>query len=218
MPEKPYTARNWKRGCSGLAAAVLLFAGAAGAYDGDTTVDSGAWLDGYGLGDPYRSPGPDYGALGLVDPGYAFSPYDVYGYTGYGVRDYGGGGYGYSGHGFSDYPYPGYGSVTRRYYSPAYAGAPDATAAADRRYIRRLEERIRKLENANQQSQPAFGERLTSPVSPSFNAVLPAYEAPAAGQPGKSSYPGTGSPQGGYSEYPTFQPSYGGQPTYRFGQ
>ncbi len=204
-----------------MVAGGMLLAGTAGAYDVDNTVDPSAWQDGYGGGDYYRAPG--YGGLGLADPGYAFSAaYDGYGYPGYGLRDYdGGGGYGYSSHGFSGYGSPGYGGygpVTRSYYSPAYAGAPDSAAAADRAYIRQLEERIRKLENANKQSLPAYGEQLSSPALPAFNAAQPVYEAPAAGQFGQPNYPGKASPRGSHSEYPTYQPSYQVPPTYQFRQ
>jgi hypothetical protein len=201
----------------------MLLAGTAGAYDFENTADPSAWQDGYGGGDVYRSADPDYGGLGLLDPGYAFSAaYDGYGYPGYGLRDYGGSGYGYPGHGFSGYGYPGYGSgygpITRSYSSPPYAGAPNSTAAADRAYIRQLEERIRKLENANKQSLPAFGEQLSSPALPAFNAAPPVYEAPAAGQFGQPNYPGKSSPRGSHSEYPTYQPSYQVPPTYQFRQ
>jgi hypothetical protein len=210
-----------------MVATGLLLAGTAGAYDFDDMADPSAWPDGYGGGDYYRAPDPDYGGLRLLDPGYAFSAYDVYGYPGSGVRDYGGtGGYGYPGHGLSGYGYPGYGygygsgygPITRSYSSPSSAGAPNSAAAAERDYIRRLEERIRKLENANKESLPSFGEGSNSPASPSFNAVMPAYEPPAAGQFGQPNYPGTGSTYGSHTEYPTFQPSYGGTPAYRFRQ
>jgi hypothetical protein len=226
MPGKPYTARNWKKVCSGLVVAGLLFAGTAGAYDFNDMEDSSAGQDGYGGGDYYRSPDPgNYGGLGLLDPGYAFSAYDVYGYPGSGVRDYGGaGGYGYPGNGYSGYGYPGYGAgygygpVTRSYSLPPSAGVPNSSAAADRAYIRQLEERIRKLENANKQSLPAYGERLNGSGWPSFNAGQPAYQAPATGQFGQPNYPATGPSRGSHSEYPTFQPSYGGPPTYQFRQ
>jgi hypothetical protein len=212
MSEKPYTARNWKWVFSGMVTAGLLLAGTAFAYDFDGMADSSAWQDGYGGGD-YPANDPDYGGLRLLDPGYAFSVYDVYGYPGSGVRDYGGaGGYGYPGYGSS------YGPITRSYSSPAYTGAADSTAAADRAYIRQLEERIRKLENANKQSLPFYGQRSNNPAMSSFSAGQPAYEAPAAGQFGQSTYPATGSPAGSSSEYPTYQPSYGSPPMYRFRQ
>jgi hypothetical protein len=224
MMEKPYTARNWKRVCSGMAAVAMLLAGTAGAYDVDEMADPSAWPDGYGGGDYYRSADPEYGGLGLLDPGYAFSAYDVYGFPGSGVRDFGGaGGYGYPGHGVSGYGYPGYGygsgygPITRSYSLPPYASVPNS-AAAERAYIRQMEQRIRKLENANKQSLPAYGDRLNNPAMTSFSTGQPAYEAPAAGQYGQPNYPATGSPRGNHPEYPTFQPSYGGQPTYRFRQ
>jgi hypothetical protein len=227
MLEKPVTARNWKRVCGGMVASGLLLAGTAGAYDVDGMADSAAWQNGYGGMDSYPSSDPDYGGLRLLDPGYAFSAYDVYGYPGSGVRDYGGaGGYGYPDHGVSGFGYPGYGSgygsgygpITRSYSSPPYSGAPNSSAVADRAYIRQLEERIRKLENANKQSLPAYGERSNSPAMTSFSTGQPAYQAPAVGQFGQPNYPGAVSPHGGYSEYPTYQPSYGGPPTYRFRQ
>ena len=223
MPGKSYTARNWITVCRGLVAAGVLLAGSTGAYGFDDMTDPTTWQYGYGNGDSYPASDPDYGGLRLLDPGYAFSVYDVYGYPGSGARDYGGsGGYGYPGQGYSGYGYPdagsGYGPITRSYSLPAYGGEPHTSAAADRAYIRQLEERIRKLENASKQSLPAYGERPNSPAMSSFSAPQPAYEAPAAGQFGQPGYPGTASPRGGYSEYPTFQPSYGGPPTYRFRQ
>jgi hypothetical protein len=232
MSEKPYTVQNWKRVCSGVVASGLLLAGSAGAYDFDDIADPYVGLDGYGGRDYDRSPDLGYGGLGLLDPGYAFSAYDVYGYPGSGVRDYGAaGGYGYPYHGYSGYGYPGfstgygapygYGPVTRSYALPANTGVPGSAAeAADRAYIRQLEQRIRKLENANKQSLPAYGERSSSPspVWPSSNGTRSAYQAPATGQFGKPNYPGAGSSRGSHPEYPVFQPSYGGPPTYKFRQ
>jgi hypothetical protein len=208
-----------------MAMAVLLFAGTAGAYDFDDIRDPAAWQDSYRGGDFYPSSDPVYGGLRLLDPGYAFSAYDVYGYPGSGVRDVGGvGGYGYPGQAFSGYGYPGYGygsdygPITRSYSLPSYADVPNSSAAADRAYIKQLEERIRKLENANKQSMPAYVERSNNPAMSSFSADQPAFVAPAAGQFGQPTYPGTGSSRGSHSEYPTFQPSFGGPPTYRFRQ
>jgi hypothetical protein len=223
MLEKPVTARNWKQVFSGMVAAGLLLAGTAAAYDVNDMADPSAWQEGYGGGDSYPANDPDYGGLQLLDPGYAFSAYDVYGYPGSGVRDYGGaGGYGYPGQGFSGYGYPGlgsgYGPITRSYSSPPYSGAPNSTVASDRAYMRQLEERIQKLEDANKQSLPAYGGRSNNPAMSSFSTGQPVYEAPAAGQFGRPNYPGAGSPRGSYSEYPTFQPSYGGPPTYQFRQ
>ena len=198
-----------------MVAAGLLLAGNAGAYDFDDMMDPAVGPDGYGGGDYYRSPDPGYGGLGLLDPGYAFSAYDVYGYPGSGVPDYRwAGSYGYPAYG-SGY---GYGPVTRSYSLPGYNGAPNPAAAADRAYIRQLEERIRKLENANKKSLSAYGERLNSSAWPSFNAAQPAYEAPSAGQFGQPIYPGGASSRGSHSEYPVFQPSYGGPPIYKFRQ
>jgi hypothetical protein len=218
MPEQPYTARNWKRVCCALAAAGLLTAGTAGAYDFDDMTDSYAGQYGYGGADSYPANDPDYGGLRLLDPGYAFSAYDVYGYPGSGVRDYGGtGGYGYPGYGYPGLG-SGYGPITRSYSSPPYSGAPNSTAAADRAYIRQLEERIQKLEDANKQSLPAYGERPKNPAMSSFSTGQPMYEAPSASQFGRPNFPAAGSPRGSHSEYPTFQPSYGGPPTYQFRQ
>jgi hypothetical protein len=215
-----------------MAVAGLLLAGSAGAHDFDQMADPSVEQDGYDGGDYYLAPDPDYGGLGLLDPGYAFSAYDMYGYPGSGVRDYGGaGGYGYPDRGYSGYGYPGYGTgygygsgsgygpVTRSYSLPAHTGTPNSVVAADRAYIRQLEERIRKLENAvNKQSLPAYGERLNSSAWPSSNAAQPLYKAPAAGQFGQPTYPLAESSRGSHSEYPVFQPSYGGTPMYRFRQ
>jgi hypothetical protein len=221
MSGKPYTAGNWKWVSGALVLAALLLADSAGAYDFDDMADPATTLDGYGGGDSYPSSDPDYGGLRLLDPGYAFSVYDIYGYPGSGMPDYGGaGGYGYPGNGLSGYGNPGYGygPITRGYASPSYPGARNSTAAADRAYIRQLEERIRKLETASKQSLPPYGERANTPAWPSYSAGQPTYEAPAAGQFGQPAHTAGGSPRGGYSEYPTFQPSYGGPPTYQFRQ
>jgi hypothetical protein len=223
MLDKPVTVRNWKQVLTGLVAAGLLLVDTAAAYDAYDMADPSAWQEGYGSGDSYLANDPDYGGLRLLDPGYAFSAYDVYGYPGSGVRDYGGtGGYGYPGQGLYGYGYPGYGSlygpVTRSYSSTPYSGAPNSVVAADRAYIRQLEERIRKLEEANKQSLPAYGERSNNPAMTSFSAGQPVYEAPAAGQVVRPNYPVAGSSHGNYSEYPTFQPSYAGPPTYKFRQ
>jgi hypothetical protein len=223
MLEKPVTVRNWKLVFSGLVATGLLFADTAAAYDANGMTDPSAWQEVYGGGDSYPANDPDYGGLRLVDPGYAFSAYDVYGYPGSGARDYGGtGGYGYPGQGLYSYGNPGYGSlygpITRSYSSTPYTGAPNSIVAADRAYIRQLEERIRKLEEANKKSLPAYGERPNNPAMSSFSTDQPVYEAPAAGQFVRPNHPGAGSSHGGYSEYPTFQPSYGSPPTYRFRQ
>ena len=230
MSETPYLIRNWNRVCGGTAVAGLLLVGSAGAYDFDGMAGPSLEQDGYGGANYYLATDPGYGGLGLLDPGYAFSAYDVYGYPGSGVRDYGGaGGYGYPDRGYSGYGYPGYGTgygygsgygpVTRSYSLPAYTGTPNSVVAADRAYIRQLEERIRKLENAaNKQSLPAYGERLNSPAWPSSNAAQPVYKTPAAGQFGQPAYPPAASSRGTPSEYPVFQPSYDGPPTYRFRQ
>ena len=222
MSEKPYSVPNWKRVCNGMAAVGLLLAGKAGAYDFGDLADPSLEQNFSGGGDYYLAPDPYYGGLELLDPGYAFSAYDLYGYPGSGVRDYGGaGGYGYPGYG-TGYGYgsgSGYGPVTRSYSLPAYTGTPNSVVAADRAYIRQLEERIRKLENAaNKQSLPAYGERLNSPAWPSSNAAQPVYKTPAAGQFGQPAYPPAASSRGTHSEYPVFQPSYDGPPTYRFRQ
>jgi len=230
MSETPYSIRNWERVCRGTAVAGLLLAGSAGAYDFDDMAGPSPGQDGYGGEDYYLAPDPDYGGLGLLDPGYAFSAYDVYGYPGTGVRDYGGaGGYGYPDRGYSGYGYQGYGSghgygsgygpVARSYSLPAYTGTPNSAVAADRAYIRQLEERIRKLESAaNKQSLPPYGERLNSPAWSSSDAAQPVYKAPAVGQFGQPAYPAAASSRGSHSEYPVFQPSYGGPPAYRFRQ
>jgi len=221
MTEKPDTARNWKWASRACVLSALLMAGSAGAYDFNAMADPPATQDGYGGGDSYPSNDPDYAGLQLLDPGYAFSVYDVYGYPGSGVRDNAwAGNYGYPGQGMSGYGYPGYGygPITRSYSLPSNGGTPNSTAASNRAYIRQLEERIRKLEMANQQQpMPAYGERMNTPAWPSVSPAQPAYEAPAAGQFGQQpAYPGAGTVRGGHSEYPTFQPSYGVPPTYQF--
>jgi len=209
----------------GLAAAGLLLAGTANAYDFGNPGDPYASPDDYAGGDYYRFPG--IGTSGYLDPGYAFSVAAGYGdpgydIGGYGRRDYGVGGYGYpGGYGLSGYGDPsyGYGSVpgARGYYAPP-SGAPESAPAADRGYIRRLEERIRKLENANKQSLPAYGERNSSPALPPYHGEQPGYKASAAGYFGQPEIKGA-SPQGGnHTDYPTYQPTYGGQPTYQFRQ
>jgi hypothetical protein len=217
MSGNPDSAKNWNRGRGAWLLFALLLAGSAGAYDLDEKADPVTTLDGYGGGDAYPSNDPDYGGLKLLDPGYAFSVYDIYGYPGAGVRDYGGpGNSGYPGYG--GYQGDGYGPVTRGYSSPTYGGSPNSGVASDRAYIRQLEERIRKLELANKQQQlPPYGARSNPQSWPSVNQTQPGYEPPAAGQFGQQPiYPGGSPGYGGHSEYPTFQPSYGGPPTYQF--
>jgi hypothetical protein len=214
MSGKPDTAKYWKRAGGAWLLSTVLLAGSAGAYDFEGATDPATTLDGYGQGDAYPSNDPDYGGLQLLDPGYAFSVYDIYGYPGAGLRDYGwAGNYGYPGYGSN--PGNGYGPITRGYSSPPYGGAPNSGSASDRVYIRKLEERIRKLELANKQQQlPPYG---TPPTTPSWSSFNPAYEPPAAGQFGQPPpYSGGGSGYGDQSEYPTFKPSYGGPPTYQF--
>ena len=221
MSEEPFTVRN-RLMSYGLAAAGLLLAGTASAYDFGNPVDSAASPDDYAGGDYYRFPG--IGTSGYLDPGYAFSATEGHGYPGYdiggyGLRGNGSGGYGYPGYGLSGYGDTGYGSVlgARGYYAPR-SGAPDSAPAADRNYIRRLEERIRKLENANKQSLPAYGVRYDNSPLPPYNGGHPGYEAPAAGYFGQPEIKGA-NPQGGnHTDYPTYQPTYGGQPTYQFRQ
>lgn len=216
MVGRPDTAKNWRRAGGACLLSAWLLAGSASAYDfDDTTNDAATTPDGYGGRGVYLSDDPDYGGLRLLDPGYAFSLYDVYGYPDAGVRDYGwNGNYGYPGYG----DYGGYGPVTRGYSSPSYDTAPNP-AAANRAYIRQLEERIRKLELANKQRQlPPYGERPNPQSWPSFTPAQPGHAPPAAGQFGQQpAYPTGGSADyGGHSEYPTFQPSYGVPPTYQF--
>jgi hypothetical protein len=217
MSGKPDTARNWKRAGGAWLLSALLLVGSAGAYDFEEATDAPATLDGYGERDAYPSNDPDYGGLRLLDPGYAFSVYDIYGYPGAGVRDYGwAGNYGYPAHG--GYPGYGYGPVTRSNSSPPYGDAPNSGVTSDRAYIRQLEERIRKLELANKQQQlPPYGARPNIQSWPQFNPTQPGYEPPAAGQLGQQPTDPGGNPgYSGHSDYPTFQPSYGGPPTYRF--
>lgn len=197
----------------------LLVAGSAGGYGLGEKVNPDTAPDGYGVGDAYLFNDPDYGGLRLLDPGYAFSVYDVYGYPGSGFRDYGWpGNYGNSGYG--GYPDYGYGSATRSYaFPPSYSGGvPNSSAAADRAYIRQLEERIRKLELANQQQQlPPYGVRPNVQSWTSFSPNQPGYEPPAAGQFGqRPARSGGGAGYGSHPDYPIFQPSYGGPPTYQF--
>ncbi len=109
----------------GLAAAGLLIAGTANAYDFGNPGEPSASPDNYAGGDYYRFPG--IGTSGYLDPGYAFSATEGYGYPGYdvggyGLRGNGWGGYGYPGYGLSGYGDTGYGygSVlgARGYYAP----------------------------------------------------------------------------------------------------
>jgi hypothetical protein len=219
MSGKRERVRNWNRVRGAWLLSALLVAGSAGGYGLGEKVDPDTTPGGYGGGDAYMFNDPDYGGPRLLDPGYAFSVYDVYGYPGSGFRDYGWpGNNGYSGYGgYTDY---GYGTATRSYaFPPSYgSGAPNSSVAADRAYIRQLEERIRKLELANKQQQlPPYGVRPNPQSWPSFSPTQPGYEPPAAGRfKQQPAYPGNGSAYGGHSEYPTFQPSYGGPPTYQF--
>jgi hypothetical protein len=207
----------------GLAAAGLLLAGTASAYDFDNPVDPSASLDDDAGGDYYRFPG--LGTSGYLDPGYAFSVAAGYGdpgydIGGYGLRGNGVGGYGYpGGYGLSGYGDPGYGYGlgARGYYTPS-SGAPESAPAADRGYIRRLEERIRKLENANKQSLPPYGERYGTSALPPYHGEQPGNEAPAASYFGQPQFKGAGSQGDSHTDYPTYQPTYAGQPTYQFRQ
>jgi hypothetical protein len=217
MAGKRDQVRNWHRVRGAWLLSALLMTGSAGGYGLGEKVDPGATLDGYG--DPYMFSDPDYGGLRLLDPGYAFSAYDVYGYPGSGFRDFGRpGNYGYSGYG--SYPDYGYGSATRSpAFPPSYGGgAPSSGVASDRAYIRQLEERIRKLELANKQQQlPPYGVRPNPQAWPSFSPTQPGYEPKAAGQFGqRPAHSGGGAGYGNHSDYPIFQPSYGGPPTYQF--
>jgi hypothetical protein len=205
---------------SGLASAILLLAGAACADDVDNLLDplgqSGYTERGY-----YGYPG--YGALGYLDPGYAFVLATGYGNPLYdaGGNDWRGNdgagdtypGYGRSGYENSGY---GYGPDSRGYYASSYSD-PGASRAADQRHIRQLEERIRKLEQASQQPLPPYRE-ASSQTTFTFPASKSTYEAPTADNEGESVYQWPGSRPAGHTEYPTYQPSYGSPPTYQFRQ
>lgn len=226
MLDVPYTLRIRGVWRSGLALAVLLFAGTVNAYDIDNTPDSSAWTDGYPVGEYYDYPG--YGAMGYLDPGYAFSLATEYGSPvydtgGYGARGYEGGYGGYPAYGLSGYgyPVPGNGRGVRGRYAPPY-GDSGSVPAANLEYIRQLEERVRKLEKANEQTNeqtlPPYKGKYSQPVFPPYPGNQSAYEAPGAGYPGQPGHRSPGSRAGGNGEYPIYQPRYGGPPTYQFRQ
>lgn len=218
MSGKRDSANNWKWTGGAWLLSVLLLTGNAGAYDFEEPTEPAVTPESYGGWDVYPSDDPDNGGLRLLDPGYAFSVYDIYGYPGAGLRDdRWAGSYGYPGD--RGYPGYGYGPGTRSASSyPPYGGTPNSGVAADRAYIRQLEERVRKLELANKQRQlPPYVGSPNTPSWPSLNPGQPGYEPPAAGQFGQQpAYSGSRSGYGGQSDYPTFQPSYGGPPTYQF--
>jgi hypothetical protein len=226
MLEVPYTLRIRGMWRNGLALAVLLFAGTVNAYDVDNTPESSAWTDEYPGGDHYDYPG--YGALGYLDPGYAFSLATEYGSpaydtSGYGAHGYGGDYGGYPAYGPSGYgyPVPGNGRGVRGNYASPY-GESGSIPAANLEYIRQLEERVRKLEKANQQTNeqtlPPYNGKYSQPAFSPYPGNQSAYEAPGAGYPGLPAHRSSGTRAGGNGEYPTYQPRYGGPPTYQFRQ
>lgn len=232
MSDEPYTVRNRMLWCGVLVYAVLFPAGTACAGDADDTLGPSTWQGGYTGSEYYDHPG--YSSFGYLDPGYAFTlatmpgipGYDI---GGYGMHGYRSGGYGYPGYeqpgygyprfGMSDYGYSGYGYGTGAsgYYAPSFNDS-DAARAADQRYIRQLEERIRELEKANQRSLSSCGERSGYSAFSPYPGNQPAHKTQwswYAGQPANQS---PWSQPESFSEYPTYQPSYGVQPTYRFSQ
>jgi hypothetical protein len=216
MPDVPYSVSIRGAWCRGLVFAIVLFAGRANAYDVDNTLDPSAWPDGFSGGDYYSYPG--YGALGYLDPGYAFSLATGYANPAYDAGGYGSQGFGGSGYGYPAYGRPGYGPDDRGNYAPSY-GESDTVPAVNRQYIRQLEERVRKLEKANEQTLPPYSERYTPSVFSTPNpGNQPAYTAPGAGYAGQPGRQGSGSQASSNDEYPTYQPRYGGPPTYQFRQ
>jgi hypothetical protein len=222
MSDEPYTVRNRMLCCGGLVCAVLLPPGTACAGDADETLGPSTWQGSYKGSEYYDYPG--YSSFGYLDPGYAFTlatmpgnpGYDV---GGYGMRGYGRGGYGYPGFGVSDYGYSGYGyGLGASGYYASSCNDSDAARAADQRYIRQLEERIRELEKANQRSLPSCGERSGYSAFSPYPGNQPAHKTPWSWYTGQPANQSPWSQPEGYSEYPTYQPSYGVQPTYRFSQ
>ncbi|MGD2055354.1 MAG: hypothetical protein PVJ15_00995 [Gammaproteobacteria bacterium] len=217
-------------GCSGPVCAILLLAGPACAHDIDDTPGYSTWEGGYpGIG--YSGTGyygyPGYGAWGYIDPGYAaslgtISANPLYDIGGYGLYGLGWDGYGYPGYGLSGYGYPGFdygpGPGAHGDYASPYSES-GVSGSVDQRYIRQLEERIRKLEKAGKQSLKPYSERSSQwAVSPRYSDKQPAYQEPWSGYYGQSGNPWSRSWQDNQGEYPTYQPSYGGPPTYRFRQ
>ena len=208
--------------CGVAACVAWLQSGTAVADPADDTLGTSAWTRDYLASGYYGYPG--YGTLGDLDPGYAASLGTLHGLPfpdtgGYGLHGLGWGGYGYSGYGLYGYGYPGYGYGTGAYDYPAGPYGESASARdADRRYIRQLEERIRKLEKASREPQPFYGGRSGQWVFSPSTGKQPAYQAPAAGYSGQSGNPWLDSLRKSQGEYPTYQPNYGASPAYRFGQ
>jgi hypothetical protein len=222
MSLEPYAVPIRVTYCGGLAWLAWLLAGAALVSHADDMPDSSAWRgDDPGSG-YYGYSG--YGAQGYLDPGYALtlgtmSTRPLYDTGGYGLYGHGWGGYGYPGYGTSGYGYPGYGYGPGAYddYMPPSSASADSRAL-DQRYIRQLEERIRKLEKASQGSLPSYSERSSQWAVSPYPGKQPSFEAPGAGYAGQSGNPWSGAWQDSQGEYPTYQPSYGGPPAYRFRQ
>jgi predicted nucleic acid-binding Zn ribbon protein len=223
MSKEPDRVRNNMRVCSGPACAALLLSGAAVVVHADDTPDSSAWpADDSGRGYYGYS---DYGVPGYLDPGYAatlgtINTGPLYGIGGYGLYGHGWGGYGYPGYGLSGYGYPGYGYGIGAYdnYASRY-GESAASRAVDQRYIRQLEERIRKLEKASREPRPFYGARASQWTLSTYPGNQPSFGAPEGGYAGQSSgNPWSRSWQDSQGEYPTYQPSYGSPPAYRFRQ
>ncbi|MEZ5542748.1 MAG: hypothetical protein R3F42_11980 [Pseudomonadota bacterium] len=161
------------RNC-GLVAASLLLAGTAQAFDFGNMMNPSKWMGGKDKNDRYYDDyGPGYGYPGGYGPGYGgpgleYGPGYGYGEPGYGPG-YGGPGYGAPGYGGPGYGAPAYGNDPGYGWSygpdysapaggaPAYSAPPPAdTGNAEE--IKRLKERIRKLEQSSQQQPAVWGQ------------------------------------------------------------
>jgi hypothetical protein len=229
MSDEPCSVRIRVLRCSGPACTVLLLAAPVCAHDVDDTPDSSTWQGGYpGNGysgsEYYAYPG--YRAWGYIDPGYAgslgtISASSLYDIGSYGLYGHGWGGYGDPGYGLSGYGYPGlgYGLGPGAYDDYVHSFSESAASrAADQRYIRQLEERIGKLEKASRESRSFYGERSSQWTLPPYPGNQLSFGAPEAGYAGQSGNPWSRSWLDSQGEYPTYQPSYGGPPVYRFRQ
>ena len=207
-----------KPACSGVIVALgLLLATNGHAFDLGNIMDPSRWVGG---GNDYYDDypgGSGYGYPGELMPGYGYGGLPAYG----GLP-----GYGYGG--FPDYHYggiPGYGGLPGLggdsrydYYgnNPGYGyqtvPGQDMAESPEAAEIRRLKERIRKLEEASDQAAPAWSDHPGYPADSSPWGTQPGY--PEASKPWNSqpSFPEAGTPWEPQPGYPATTVPWGAQP------